>query len=80
MLCTRLVRDANLDPSRAAPIDTVKDSDPHVAARNMIVQAADKVAGRVRKAGNPIKLSAYRGSPERPPTPDLDGRRDEPGE
>ena len=46
---------------------------PHVAARNMIVQAANKVAGRVRKAGNPIKLSTYQGPPERLPTPDLDG-------
>ena len=39
----------------------------------MIVQAVDKVAGRVRKAGNPIKLPAYQGPPGHPPMPNLDG-------
>lgn len=68
-----LVRDPNLDASLGVPFNTVEDqvADPHVAARNMIVQA--KVADRVRKAGNPIKLPAYQGPPERLPTPDLDG-------
>ncbi len=61
-----------------APINTVEDlvADPHVAARNMIVGADDSLAGRVRMAGNPIKLSAYRDPPERPPAPDLDGHRE----
>ncbi len=42
----------------------------------MIVQAVDKVAGRVRKARNPIELPAYQGPPGRLPTPDLDGHRE----
>ena len=60
-----------------APINTVEDvvADRHLAARNMIVEAADAVAGRVRMAGNPIKLSPYRDPPERPPAPALDGQR-----
>lgn len=60
-----------------APINTVEDvvADRHLAARNMIVEAADAVAGRVRMAGNPIKLSPYRDPPERPPAPALDGHR-----
>ena len=60
-----------------APINTVEDvvADRHLAARNMIVEAADAVAGRVRMAGNPIKLSPYRDPPRRPPAPDLDGHR-----
>ena len=73
-----LMRDPNLDASRRVPINPVEDSvaDPHVAARKMIVRAVDKGAGRVRKAGNPIRISAYRSPPERLPTPDLDGRRE----
>ena len=60
-----------------APINTVEEvvADRHLAARNMIVEAADALAGRVRMAGNPIKLSPYRDPPERPPAPDLDGHR-----
>lgn len=60
-----------------APINTVEDvvADRHLAARNMIVEAADAVAGRVRMAGNPIKLSPYCDPPERPPAPALDGHR-----
>lgn len=60
-----------------APINTVEEvvADRHLAARNMIVEAADALAGRVRMAGNPIKLSPYRDPSERPPAPDLDGHR-----
>jgi|GEM_PF-4573430 len=39
----------------------------------MIVRAVDKVADRVRKAGNPTELPAYQGPSGRLPTPDLDG-------
>ena len=60
-----------------APINTVAEVlvDPQVAARNMVVQAADPVAGEVRMAGNPIKMSTYEDPPERPPAPELDGHR-----
>jgi CoA:oxalate CoA-transferase len=49
--------------------------DPQVAARNMVVTADDPVAGPVRMAGNPIKLSRYEDPPRRPGAPDLDGDR-----
>lgn len=57
-----------------APINRVDDvlADPQVAARNMVIRADDPVAGEVRMAGNPIKLSAYPDPEERPPAPELD--------
>ena len=60
-----------------APINTVEDvlADPQVAARNMVIRARDPVAGEVKMAGNPIKLSAYADPPERPPAPALDEHR-----
>ena len=59
------------------PINTVDQVvvDPQVLARNMMVSAHDPVAGEVRMAGNPIKLSAYDDPAVRPPAPDLDGDR-----
>ncbi|HUI18681.1 MAG TPA: CaiB/BaiF CoA-transferase family protein [Alphaproteobacteria bacterium] len=48
---------------------------PQVAARNMLVELEDREAGRVRLAGNPMKLSAFADPPTRPPAPDLDGDR-----
>jgi CoA:oxalate CoA-transferase len=50
--------------------------DPQVRARNMVVEAADPELGRVRMAGNPVKLSAAPDPPERPPAPKLDGDRE----
>ncbi len=60
-----------------APINRVDDvlADPQVAARNMVIRADDPVAGEVRMAGNPIKLSAYPDPEERPPAPELDEHR-----
>ena len=60
-----------------APINTVEDvlADPQVAARNMVIRAQDPVAGEVKMAGNPIKLSAYADPPERAPAPALDQHR-----
>lgn len=59
------------------PINNVAQvlADPQVAARNMIVTAKDAVAGPVRMAGNPIKMSAYADPPTRAPAPDLDADR-----
>jgi CoA:oxalate CoA-transferase len=52
-----------------APIHTIAEAveHPQAQARNMIVRA-----GGLRMAGNPVKLSAFADSPERPPAPDLD--------
>ncbi len=59
------------------PINAVPEvvNDPQVVARNMIVETADPVAGTVRMAGNPIKMSAYDDPPQRAPAPELDADR-----
>jgi len=49
--------------------------DTQVAARNMIVEAADPVAGRVRMAGNPIKMPAFADPHARAPSPELGQHR-----
>ena len=48
---------------------------PQVAARNMVVGVDDPVAGRLRLAGNPIKLSGVEDPDSRPPAPELDEHR-----
>ena len=48
---------------------------PQVAARNMLVEVDDPVAGRLRLAGNPIKLSGVEDPASRPPAPELDEHR-----
>ncbi len=59
------------------PINNIKQvaEDAQVAARNMIVEAADPVAGRVRMAGNPIKMPAFADSNSRAPSPELGQHR-----
>src|SRR6201997_3408229 len=49
---------------------------PQVAARNMVVSVDDPVAGPLKLAGNPMKLSAFADPPTRSPAPDLDADRD----
>ena len=51
-------------------------TDPHVAARNMILTIGDAAAGEVKMAGNPIKLSGHADPAARPPAPELDGDRE----
>jgi len=50
-------------------------AEPQVSARNMIVTADDPVAGSVRMAGNPIKLSGVPDPKTRAAAPDLDQHR-----
>ena len=50
-------------------------ADPQVAARNMIVEAEDPVAGTIRMPGSPIKLGDRDEDATRPPAPELDGDR-----
>ncbi len=59
------------------PINDVAQAlaDPQIAARNMVVTADDARAGRLRMAGNPIKLSGVADPPTRAPAPDLDADR-----
>ncbi|MGH7110684.1 MAG: CaiB/BaiF CoA transferase family protein, partial [Stellaceae bacterium] len=49
---------------------------PQVEARNMLIAVEDPVAGPLRLAGNPMKVSGFADPPTRPAAPDLDGDRD----
>lgn len=62
----------------SGPINSVSDvlDDPQVNARNMIITADDPVAGEIKMAGNPIKLSAFADATTRKPAPDLDADRE----
>ena len=53
----------------AGPVQDVDDlfACPHLAARDMIVEVDDPVAGRRRVAGNPVKLSGLPPLPAVPP-------------
>jgi CoA:oxalate CoA-transferase len=61
----------------SGPINNVAQAlaDPQIAARNMVVTVEDPVAGTLKMAGNPIKMSAFDDPAERGPVPDLDGNR-----
>jgi CoA:oxalate CoA-transferase len=60
------------------PVNTVADvfKDPQVASRNMIVSIDDPVIGRLRVAGNPIKLSGVPEPAEHRPPPAVDADRE----
>ena len=51
-----------------APINTVDKivDDPHIEAREMMVEVEHPVAGRLKMAGVPVKMSATPGAVERP--------------
>jgi CoA:oxalate CoA-transferase len=51
-------------------------TDPHIAARNMIVEVEDPIAGPVKLAGCPIKMSAFPDPHRRATAPRLDGDRE----
>jgi CoA:oxalate CoA-transferase len=59
------------------PINNVAQAleNPQVAPRNMLVETDDPKAGKVRLAGNPIKLAAFADPKTRPPAPELDADR-----
>ena len=48
---------------------------PQVAARNMIIDVDDPVAGPLKLVGNPLKMSAFQDPTTRDPAPDLDADR-----
>lgn len=60
------------------PINNVAQilSDPQIAVRNMVVSAIDPVAGELKMAGNPIKLSAFEDPASRGQPPELDADRE----
>lgn len=56
-----------------APINDVEAvmNDPQVLSRNMIVEVEDHLAGKIRIAGNPIKMSSVPESPTRDKVPEI---------
>jgi CoA:oxalate CoA-transferase len=62
----------------SGPINNVDQvlADSQVLARNMVVSANDEVAGPLKMAGNPIKMSAFNDPSTRKPAPELDADRD----
>jgi len=61
---------AKIPHSRINTIDKVM-SHPQVLARNMVVDVDDPVAGHVKIAGNPIKMSGFEDETTRPRVPEL---------
>ncbi|MBX6366418.1 MAG: CoA transferase [Rhodospirillales bacterium] len=59
------------------PINNVAQAleNPQVPVRNMLIETEDPKAGKIRLAGNPIKLTAFEDPKTRPPAPDLDADR-----
>ncbi|MBL8669222.1 MAG: CoA transferase, partial [Alphaproteobacteria bacterium] len=61
----------------AGPINDIEQAlaFPQAAARNMVIEVDDPVAGRMKLAGNPVKLSTLPERATRPPAPELDADR-----
>ncbi|HOH78790.1 MAG TPA: CaiB/BaiF CoA-transferase family protein [Candidatus Cloacimonadota bacterium] len=57
----------------SAPINDIEAviNDPQVLSRNMIVSVEDELAGTVKIAGNPIKMSTLEESPTRDRVPEI---------
>ncbi len=82
VLATRSTADwlALLDPA-GIPASGINDIEavmahPQVGPRNMAVEVDDPAAGRLRVAGNPIKLSGYDDPASRATAPDVDRDRE----
>ena len=60
------------------PINNVAEAlaQPQVLARTMVVTTDDPVAGTLRMAGNPVKLSGFEDPAVREPAPELDADRE----
>ncbi|POR04784.1 carnitine dehydratase [Alkalispirochaeta sphaeroplastigenens] len=56
-----------------APINKVEHimESPQILARKMLATVEDSLAGTVQVAGNPVKMSGFEDSTERPPLPEL---------
>ena len=82
MLAARSTADwlALLDPA-GIPASGINDigtvmAHPQVEPRNMVVEVDDPTAGRLKLAGNPIKLSGFDDPPARATAPDVDQDRE----
>lgn len=62
----------------SGPINDIAQaiSQPQVLARNMVIETEDPVAGRIKMAGNPVKLSGFPDPPTRAGAPRLDEHRE----
>ena len=60
------------------PINNVAEAlaQPQVLARTMVITTDDPVAGTLRMAGNPVKLSGFQDPASRKPAPELDADRE----
>ena len=66
----QLLKKAEIPCSRINTTDKVMEH-PQVAARKMVVNVEDSVAGTIRIAGNPIKISGMEDDTERPKAPEI---------
>jgi CoA:oxalate CoA-transferase len=59
------------------PVNNVEQAlaHPQVEARNMLIEVDDPTTGKLKLAGNPMKLSAFEDPVTRSPAPDLDADR-----
>ncbi len=71
-----LLEAARIPHSTINTIDKVMEH-PQVLARNMVVDVDDLVAGKVKIAGNPIKMSGFADETTRPTIPELGEHTDE---
>jgi len=82
ILATRNTADwlAELDPAGipASGINNVEQvmAHPQVEPRRMVIEVDDPKVGRIKVAGNPVKLSGYDDPVERPTAPDVDEDRE----
>ncbi len=81
ILATRNTADwlAELDPA-GIPASGINDvatvmQHPQVGPRNMVIEVDDPKVGRIKVAGNPVKLSGFEDPTERPTAPDVDQDR-----
>jgi len=81
ILATRTTADwlSELDPAGipASGINNVEAvmAHPQVAPRKMVIEVDDPKVGKLKVAGNPVKLSGYEDPSERPTAPDVDQDR-----
>lgn len=71
---------SELDPA-GIPASGINDvatvmAHPQVEPRRMVIEVDDPKVGRIKVAGNPVKLSGYEDPLERPTAPDVDQDRD----
>ncbi|SIQ51243.1 CoA:oxalate CoA-transferase [Alkalispirochaeta americana] len=67
---SELFSEVGIPHARINKVEQIMKS-PQVIARNMLASVEDSLAGTVQVAGNPVKMSGFEDSTERPPLPEL---------